>query len=189
MARVINKQIQKTSGADVLLSRKKIRKTLGGMAAAPPPPPLVHVCPRVKICLVFLKHYRKTVFDPRQEKNFFFISNIGNKKFQWKDLLQKQQNSSNAQKQEISLLILVTWFFIFKGLFINSPSETEKIFAGINSKTWSFNKRKEISSAVERMVLRGGSKLGKNETYDADTLIIHDTACAYIFISTAFYTL
>ena len=107
----------------------------------------------------------------------------------WKDLLQKQQNSSNAQKQEISPLILVTWFFIFKGLFINSPSETEKIFAGINSKTWSFNKRKEISSAFERMVLRGGSKLGKNETYDADTLIIHDTACAYIFISTAFYTL
>ena len=49
----------------------------------------------------------------------------------------------------------------------------------------------EISSAVERMVLRGGSKLGKNETYDADTLIIniHDTACAHIFISTAFYTL
>ena len=26
------------------------------------PPPLVHVCPRVKICLVFLKHSRKTVF-------------------------------------------------------------------------------------------------------------------------------
>ena len=47
----------------------------------------------------------------------------------------------------------------------------------------------EISSAVERMVLRGGSELGKNETYDADTLIIHDTACAYIFISTDFYTL
>ena len=47
----------------------------------------------------------------------------------------------------------------------------------------------EISSAVERMVLRGGSKLGKNETYDAHTLIIHDTACAYIFILTAFYTL
>ena len=35
----------------------------------------------------------------------------------------------------------------------------------------------------------GGSKLGKNDTYDADTLIIHDTACAYIFILTAFYTL
>ena len=44
----------------------------------------------------------------------------------------------------------------------------------------------EISSAVERMVLRGGSKLGKNETYDADTLIIHDTACAYISISPPF---
>ena len=47
----------------------------------------------------------------------------------------------------------------------------------------------EISSAVERMVLHGGSKLGKNETYDADTIIIHDIACAYIFISTAFYTI
>ena len=47
----------------------------------------------------------------------------------------------------------------------------------------------EISFAVGRMVLRGGSKLGKNETYDGDTIIIHDTACAYIFISTAFYTL
>ena len=79
MARVINKQLQKTSGADVLLSRKKIRKTLGGGLAAAPPPPLVHVCPRVKVRLVFLKHYRKTVFDPRQEKNFFFIPNIGNK--------------------------------------------------------------------------------------------------------------
>ena len=47
----------------------------------------------------------------------------------------------------------------------------------------------EISSAVEIMVLRDESKLGKNETYNVDTLIIHDTACAYIFISTAFYTL
>ena len=47
----------------------------------------------------------------------------------------------------------------------------------------------EISSAVERMVLYGGSKLGKNETYDEDTFIIHDTACAYIFILTAFYTI
>ena len=28
----------------------------------------------------------------------------------------------------------------------------------------------EISSTVERMVLPSGSKLGKNETYDADTL-------------------
>ena len=40
----------------------------------------------------------------------------------------------------------------------------------------------EISSAVERMVLPGGSKLGKkiSETYNPDTLIIHDTAvCLY----------
>ena len=79
MAQVINKQLQKTSGADLLLSRKKIRKTLGGDGSRHSPSPLVHVCPRVKICLVFLKHYRKTVFDPRQEKNFFFISNKGHK--------------------------------------------------------------------------------------------------------------
>ena len=39
------------------------------------------------------------------------------------------------------------------------------------------------------MVLPGGPKLGKNETNDADTLIIYDTAFAHIFISTAFYTL
>ena len=36
--------------------------------------------------------------------------------------------------------------------------KTEKIFAG----TWSFNKRVEISSSVERMVLQGGSKLEEN---------------------------
>jgi len=35
--------------------------------------------------------------------------------------------------------------------------KTEKIFAG----TWSFNKRVEIFSSVERMVLHGGSKLEK----------------------------
>ena len=61
--------------------------------------------------------------------------------------------------------------------------KTRKIFAG----TLSFNKRVEISSSVERKVLPNGSKLGKNETNDADTLIIHDTAAAYIFVSTAFY--
>ena len=57
--------------------------------------------------------------------------------------------------------------------------KTEKIFAG----TWSFNKRVEISSSVERMVLQGGSKLEENETNDADTFIIHYAAV------TAFYTL
>ena len=46
--------------------------------------------------------------------------------------------------------------------------KTEKIFAA----TWSLNKRVEIfeiSSVVERMVLPGGSKPGKNESYDPDT--------------------
>ena len=33
----------------------------------------------------------------------------------------------------------------------------------------------EISSAIERMVLPGGSKLGKNEIHDPDTLKIYNT--------------
>ena len=36
-----------------------------------------------------------------------------------------------------------------------------------------FHKRVEISSAAERTVFPDGSKLGKNETYNPDTLIIH----------------
>ena len=55
--------------------------------------------------------------------------------------------------------------------------KTEKICAG----TWSFNKRVEISSSVERMVLHGRSKLDENETNDADTFIIHYTAVCLHF--------
>ena len=55
--------------------------------------------------------------------------------------------------------------------------KTEKIFAG----TRSFNKRVEISSSVERMVLQGRSKLEENETNDADTFIIHYTAVCLHF--------
>ena len=53
----------------------------------------------------------------------------------------------------------------------------EKTFAG----TWSFKKRVEISSSVEGMVLHGGFKLEKNETTEADTFIIHDTAVCLHF--------
>ena len=55
--------------------------------------------------------------------------------------------------------------------------KAEKIFAG----TWSFNKRVEISSSVDRMVLLGGSKLEESETNDADTFIIHYTAVCLHF--------
>ena len=55
--------------------------------------------------------------------------------------------------------------------------KTEKIFAG----TGSFNKRVEISSSVERMVLHDGSKLEENETNDADTFIIHYTGVCLHF--------
>ena len=38
-----------------------------------------------------------------------------------------------------------------------------------------------ISSSVERMVFHGGSKVEKNETNDADTFTIHDTAVCLHF--------
>ena len=61
---------------------------------------------------------------------------------------------------------------------------TEKIFAG----TWSFNKRVEISSSVERMVLHAGFKLEGNETNDADTFIIHYTAvCSHFRLDRLLY--
>ena len=188
MAWGINEQLQKTSDADALLPRKKIRKILGRVATNPPPPPPL-VRPRVKICLVFLKHYRKTVFHPRQEKNFFFYIKYREQNFNEKTFCKNNRTGPALKSRKFH-----SWFWLHDSWFsrvclLIHLLRQKKIFAGINSKTWSFNKRMEISSAVERMVLRGGSKLGKNETYDADTLIIHDTACAYIFISTAFYIL
>ena len=63
--------------------------------------------------------------------------------------------------------------------------KTEKIFAG----AWSFNKHVEISSSVERMVLHGVSKLDKNETNDADTFVIHETAvCSHFCLDHLLYT-
>ena len=169
--------------------KEKNQKNLRGDGSRTPPPPPLHVCPRVKICLVFLKHYRKTVFDPRQEKNFFFYINYREQSFNEKTFCKNNRTAPMLKSRKFH-----SWFWLHDSLFsrvciLIHLLRQKKIFAGINSKTWSFNKRMEISSAVERMVLRGGSKLGKNETYDADTLIIHDTACAHIFISTAFYTL
>ena len=62
--------------------------------------------------------------------------------------------------------------------------KTEKIFAG----TRSFNKRVEISSLVERMVLHAGSKLEENETNDAGTFIIHYMAvCLHFRLDRLFY--
>ena len=49
-------------------------------------------------------------------------------------------------------------------------------------RTWSFNKRLEISSSVEKMVLPGGSKLEENETDDEDTFIVHYTAVCLHFL-------
>ena len=62
--------------------------------------------------------------------------------------------------------------------------KTEKIFSG----TWSFNKRVEISSSFERMVLQGGSKLEENEHNDADTFIFHYTAvCLHFRLESLLY--
>ena len=57
----------------------------------------------------------------------------------------------------------------------------------LKQKTYSYqhgvsgDKRVEICSAVERKVFPSRSKLGKNETNDADTLMIHDTAVCLHF--------
>ena len=139
-------------------------------------PPPIH--PRVKICPVFLKHYRKTVFDPRQETNFFFYIKYRKKSFNEKTFCKNNRTAPMLKSRKFH-----SWFWLHDSLFsrvclLIHLLRQKKIFAGINSKTWSFNKRMEISSAVERMLLHGGSKLGKNETYDADTLIIHGTARA-----------
>ena len=63
--------------------------------------------------------------------------------------------------------------------------KTEKIFAG----TWSFNKHVQISSSVERMVLQGGLHLKKMKQMMQTHLKFIIRECAYIFVSTAFYTL
>ena len=140
------------------------------------PPPPVH--PRVKICPVFLKHYRKTVFDPRQETNFFFYIKYRKKSFNEKTFCKNNRTAPMLKSRKF-----LSWFWLHDPLFssfclLTHLLRQKKISAGINSKTWSFNKCMELSCAVERMLLCGGSKLGKNGTYDADTLIIHDTACA-----------
>ena len=36
----MNEQLVKTSGANLLSSKRKVRKALGGVASTPPPPPL-----------------------------------------------------------------------------------------------------------------------------------------------------
>ena len=167
MAWGIREWQQKTSGADVLLSRKKIR---------PPPPHPVH--PRVKICPVFLKHYRKTVFDPRQETNFFFYIKYRKKSFNEKTFCKNNRTAPMLKGRKFLSWICLNDPLFSRVCLLTHLLRHKKISAGINSKTWSFNKRMEIFPAVERMLLRGGSKLGKNGTYDADTLIIHDTACA-----------
>ena len=46
---------------------------------ATPPPPLVHVCPKVQICLVFLNITGKQSLTQDKKRTSFCISNIGNK--------------------------------------------------------------------------------------------------------------
>ena len=105
MAWGIRERQQKTSGADVLLSRKKIRKTLGH-----PPPLPVHL--RVKICLVFLKHYRKTVFDPRQETNFFFYIKYRKKSFNEKTFCKNNRTAPMLKSRKF-----LSWICLNDPLF------------------------------------------------------------------------
>ena len=99
-------QLQKTLGADVLFSRKKIRKTLG------PPPPHPPCTSEGKICLVFLKHYRKTVFDPRQETNFFFYIKYREKGFSEKTFCNNNRTAPMLKSRKFH-----SWFCVHDSLF------------------------------------------------------------------------
>ena len=137
----------------------------------------------------FFKTLQENSLWPKTRKELLFYMKYREQNFNEKTFCKNNRTGPVLKSRKFH-----SWFWLHDSWFsrvcwLIHLLRQKKLFAGINSKTWSFNKRVEISSAVERMVLRGGSKLGKNETYDADTLIIHDTACAHIFISTAFYTL
>ena len=61
----MNKQLLKTSGADVLSSRRKLRKTLGGWHP-PPPPPLVPRL-RLRVKVEYLIHRNKYFFNAKKK--------------------------------------------------------------------------------------------------------------------------
>ena len=119
-----------------IVKEKNQKNLRGGWQPHPLPPPLVHVCPRVKICLVFLKHYRKTVFDPRQEKNFFFYINYREQSFNEKTFCKNNRTAPMLKSRKFH-----SWFWLHDSLFsrvclLIHLLRQPKIFAGINSKTW-----------------------------------------------------
>jgi len=76
------------------------------------PPPLVHVCSKVKIYLVFLKHYRKTVFDPRQEKNFFLYIKYREQSFNEKTCCKNNRTAPMLKNRKFH-----SWFWLHDSLF------------------------------------------------------------------------
>ena len=168
-------------------NQKNLRKTLGGVATTLPPRP---VRLRVKICLVLIKHYRKIFFDPRQEKNFFFYIKYREQSFNEKTFCKNNRTAPMLKSRKFH-----SWFWSHDSLFSRAcllihPLETEKIFVGINFKTWSFNKRMEISSAVKRMVLHGGSKLGKKwNLWCRHTYNSWYCMCLHFYLDRLLYTL
>ena len=65
----MNEQLLKTSGADVLSSRKKFKKTLRGEWHPPPPPPLL-VRPIVLISLLSIPCEILSLIGPQKNKCF-----------------------------------------------------------------------------------------------------------------------
>ena len=90
--------------------KEKNQKNLGGDGSRTPP--LVHVCPRVKIYLVFLKHYRKTVFDPRQEKNFFLYIKYREQSFNDKTCCKNNRTGPMLKNRKFH-----PWFWLHDSLF------------------------------------------------------------------------
>ena len=59
----MNEQLLKTSGADVLSSRKKTQKNLTGVVASTPPPPLPRTSVVRPVRSILLKNYTEAVFN------------------------------------------------------------------------------------------------------------------------------
>ena len=106
----IREQLQKTSGADVFFVEEKIQKNL----RPPPPPPCTSVHPRVKIIMpsFFFKHYRKTVFDPRQETNFFLYIKYKEKSFNEKTFCKNNRTAPMLKSRKFH-----SWFWLHDSLF------------------------------------------------------------------------
>ena len=105
----MNEQVLKMSGerADVLSSRKKLRKTLWGVATTPPPPPFVR--PRLKITFKLLHNNMNT--SARLLCFQLFLNILGLSQH----ISRRQGLSSETRSVSLPLSSVSTFFACFLG--------------------------------------------------------------------------